>query len=260
MGQIDLHFKPTVPVFDANVALGRRHDRRVTVDTVEGTIAEMDRAGVDRALAYAPHAAYYDSREGNDLLLEMLEGEPRIVPQMVANPTWDDLDEFAARAGKLGVRAIRLFPAVHNYPFRDWVMEDWMAWLAAERIPVWLPVYSEASWLRDGRVDPRDIHDTASQFPDVTIVLSEVRYEDVPWALVLLRRLPNLYIEISRTVQTGGISDLLDAAGDERILFGSRFPDSEIPLQLYNLHRCGLSDSALSAICSGNIERLLGVK
>jgi predicted TIM-barrel fold metal-dependent hydrolase len=178
---------------------------------------------------------------------------------MVANPTWDDLDEFAARAKELGVRSIRLFPMAHNYPFKDWVVEEWMAWLADERIPVWLPVNNDAAWLRDGRIDARDIHDTASHFPDVTIVLSEVTYVDAPWVLVLLRRLPNLHIEISRTVQTGGIADLLDAVGGERILFGSRFPDSEIPLQLYNLHRSGLSDSVLRAICSGNLEALLGM-
>ena len=39
MGKVDLNFMPNVPVFDANAALGRRHDKRVNVDTVEGTIA-----------------------------------------------------------------------------------------------------------------------------------------------------------------------------------------------------------------------------
>ncbi len=260
MPEIDLDFKPAVPVFDSNIALGRRHDRRVAVDTVEGTIAAMDRAGVDRALAYSPHAALYDSREGNDLLLEAIDGEPRIVPQFVGNPTWDDLDEFADRAAELGVRSIRLFPVLHNYPLKAWVIEDWMAWLADERIPVWLPVDAEAPWLKDSEIDPRDFHDVALEFPDVNFVLSEVRYNDMPWALVMLRRLPNLYIEISRSVHTGGIEELLDAVGGQRVLFGSRFPDSEIPLQLYALHRAGLTDSVLRGICAGNLDRLLGMK
>ena len=58
-----------MPVFDADVALGRRHDRRVAVDSVEGTLEEMDRSGVDRAHVYAPHAAGYDSTHGNELLV-----------------------------------------------------------------------------------------------------------------------------------------------------------------------------------------------
>ena len=52
MGQVDLEFKPTVPVFDANVALGRRHDWIVSADadTPEATLAELARAGIQRAL------------------------------------------------------------------------------------------------------------------------------------------------------------------------------------------------------------------
>ena len=104
------------------------------------------------------------------------------------------------------------------------------------------------------------MHATASAFPDVTFVLSEVRYIDMPWVLVLLRRLPNIHIEISRTVQTGGVTEIVDTIGAGRVLFGSRFPDSDIPLQLYSLHRSGLSDSDLRDICSRNLERLLGMR
>ena len=260
MSEVDLDFKPTVPVFDANISLGRRHDRRVPVDTVEDTLAAMDRAGVDRALAYSPHAANYDSREGNDLLLTTIAGESRIVPQMVGNPTWDDLDEFAGRVAELGARSVRLFPRLHNYPFTAWVVEDWMAWLAEERIPVWLPVSTDAPWPRGGAIDPKEVHDTLSAFPDVTFVLSEARYDDMPWAIVLLRRLPNLHVEISRTVQTGGVTEIIDTIGAGRVLFGSRFPDSDIPLQLYSLHRSGLSDSDLGDVCARNLERLLGMR
>ena len=43
----------------------------------------------------------------------------------------------------------------------------------------------------------------------------------------------------------------------ERVLFGSRFPDSPMAPQLYNLERSGLEHSALEAICAGNLDRLL---
>ena len=74
MGLVDLDFKPAVPVFDANVALGRRHDRRQSVDTAETTLAQMDRVGIERALVYTPHAAVYDSREGNNPLARIDPG------------------------------------------------------------------------------------------------------------------------------------------------------------------------------------------
>jgi hypothetical protein len=251
MGQVDLNFKPSVPVFDANVALGRRHDRRVRVDTVEGTLGAMGRAGVGRALVYAPHAVAFDGREGNQLLLDTIRGEPSLVPQYVCSPATDDLDSFAAIVMEHGVRSIRMAPRLHAYPFRDWVVNPWLEWLAAEKLPLWMPV---------DQVDPAELYDVARDHPEVKIVLSEVHYSHVTWAMPLLRSLPNVCVEISRFVVARGVSRLVEAIGAERILYGSRFPDGPMAPQLYNLHRSGLSEASLAAICSGNLERLLGIK
>jgi predicted TIM-barrel fold metal-dependent hydrolase len=254
---VDLNFKPSVPVFDANVALGRRHDRAVKVDSVEGTLEVMDQSGVDRALVYAPHAATYDSRDGNGLILETIQGEPRLVPQFVCNASFDDLDSTAAQIREQGVGSVRMLPRLHNYPFRDWVVGPWLDWLASERIPLWLPVDHEVR-NRPAELDPRDIHDTVEAHTDLTVVLSEVRYADFSWAMPLLKSLPNVYIEISRFVITGGIESLMESIGEERILFGSRFPDSAMAAQLYSLHHSELNKETLEAICSGNLDRLLG--
>ena len=71
MGEVDLNFKPSVPVFDANVGLGRRHYKRVSEDSVDGTLEAISRAGIERALVYSPHAAYWDPGEGNQILLDI---------------------------------------------------------------------------------------------------------------------------------------------------------------------------------------------
>ena len=258
MGQVDLHFKPSVPVFDANVALGRRHDRRVSVDTTEGTLKAMDRADVERAVVYAPHAAGYDSTEGNTLLVDMIRGESRLVPQFVCNPSYDDLDTFATEVKEHRVRSVRMVPTLHNYPFLPWVVKPWLDWLAAENLPLWLPVHYD--FLRTVHVvKPAELHETLERHPDVKAVLCEVKYAENSWAIPLLRSLPNLYVELSRISNADGIARLLDTVGEERILFGSRFPDGSISPQLYTLHRCGLGDETLASICAGNLERLLGM-
>ena len=248
MGQVDLDFKPTVPVFDANVALGRRHDRRVPSDTLEGTLEAMDRAGVGRAVVYSPHAANFDSQDGNQLLQQTVQGEPSLVPQYVCTPAADDLDEFATQVKERGVRSVRMFPRLHNYPFRDWIVKPWLSWLAVEGLPLWIPI---------DQFDPSELHDTIKEHPDVSVVLSELHYSQMTWVMPLLRSLPNVHVEISRFLITDGVARLIDAAGEERILFGSRFPDSPMAPQLYNLHRCNLSTATLAAICSGNLQRLL---
>ena len=250
MGQIDLNFRPSVPVFDANVALGRRHDRRVSVDTVAGTLRAMEQAGIGKALVYSPHAAAFDPEDGNRLLRETIGDATGLVAQYVCSPATDDLDSFAALVAEHGVRSVRMVPALHRYPFRGWVVDPWLQWLATERLPLWVPV---------DEVDPSDLYDVLDDHPDVQVVLSEVHYSQVPWAMHLIRNLPNVHVEVSRFVIADGITRLMEAVGGGRILFGSRFPASPMPPQLYHLHRCDLGQDALAAICAGNLERLLGM-
>ena len=249
MGAVDFDFKPSVPIFDANVALGRRHDRRVSEDTAEGTVSAMVKAGIDRALVYSPHAVNYDTRDGNRLLLETIQGHDGLIPQFVCNPAFDDIDVFSAEIEEHNVRAVRIFPALHKYPLRDWILDGWMEWLSAERVPV---------WVESTQFDPTQLFDLLHGYPDVTVVLSEVHYSDVTWALPLLGSLPNIHVEVSRFVIADGITRLLDIAGYDRVLFGSRFPESPMAPQLYNLHMCDLSELELMAICAGNLDRLLG--
>jgi len=249
MGKVDLDFRPSVPVFDANVALGRRTDRRVRVDTVGGALKAMDQAGIEKALVYSPHAALIDSTTGNNMLMEMIRGEDRLVPQLVFNPASDDLDSFAGNVADTGVRSVRMFPKQHTYPLRDWLIGPSFEWLAREGIPLWMDV---------PQFDPAELHDTLVRHPDVTVVLSEVHYSHVPWALPFVRSLGNTCVEISRLVIADGIARLMDAIGPGRILYGSWFPDTPMAPQLYNLHHCGLDTEDLCAICSGNLVRLLG--
>ena len=251
MGNVDLNFKSAVPTFDANVALGRRHDRRVVVDTTEGLLEAMDGSGVERAVVYSPYAAHFDTVEGNEQLLEMIEGQPRLIPQLVANPAVEDLATFAAQVASLGVRSIRFHPAEHKYPFRDWVVGPWLEWLESEGIPLWIPV---------PETDPVTLQEVAAGHPGLSIVLTECHYSQVPWAIPFLRSVSNTSLEVSRWVIADGVKRLMDTVGPQRILFGSRFPDSSMGNQLYNLHRSDLSDNDLAAICAGNLDRLLGLE
>lgn len=263
MGNVDFDFRPSVPVFDANVSLGRRHDKRVSVDDAEGTLAAMEQAGVGRALVFSPHAVMWDADDGNRALLEMVRDHPGLVPQLVASP-YEDLDAFAAGVEDAGVRSVRMLPTVYAFPFREWAIGHWLDWMAAERLPLWLPVSypSERVWnpRLAGSLDPSDVYETLTAHPDVTAVLCDAVYTDLPWVMMLLKNVPNLHLELSRFVSTDGVKVAMDTIGDERILFGSSFPDSSMPPQLYNLHHCGLSEESLARICSGNIDRILGTE
>jgi len=251
MGEIDLTFKPSVPIFDANVALGRRHDKRVVIDTTEGLINAMDNSGVERALVYSPHAAYFDTLEGNQLILELIKEQSRLIPQFVGNPATENLPDFASKVSKYNIRSIRILPIPHAYPFADWIVGSWLEWMQSIHLPLWIDVE---------HVEPTQLYKIAKTHPELTIVLIEVHYTHVPWVIPLLRSLPNLSIELSRFVINDGVSRLMDLVGEKRILFGSRFPESSMGQQIYNLHHNNLSISQLTDICSRNLDRILRLK
>ncbi len=248
MGRVDFDFKPSVPIFDANVALGRRHNRPVRVDTVEGTADAMKRAGIGRAVVYSPHAANFDGGEGHDMLLDSVRGYPDLVPQFVCNPAFDDLAAFSSQVAELGVTSVRMFPVLHKYPFQDWIVGPYLEWLVAERLPLWIAA---------DECDPAVVYGTLAAHEDLRVVLCEVHYKHLVWAVPMLKSLDNVNVEISRLVATDGLSEVIGALGADRVLYGSRFPDHPMSPQLYHLHRCGLSDAHLRAVCSGNLERLL---
>lgn len=256
MGEVDLNFKPSVPIFDANVAWGRRRSRTVSVDTVEGILKAMNTAGVERALVYstltmeasATSFGTSDTWDGNHMLIEAIKNASNLVPQFAFNPAVDKVDAFSHDVANQGVRSVRITPKLHHYPFCDWAVKPWMDWLSSEQIGVWVPV---------DQIDAPEFHDTIKLYPDIPVVLCEAHYIYDPWVNLLMQRLPNLYLEISRTVSPDGIVNLIEMVGEERILYGSRFPDSPMAPQLYNLNHCGLSDSTLSSICYRNMERIL---
>ncbi|MDP7579546.1 MAG: hypothetical protein QGF12_08450 [SAR202 cluster bacterium] len=143
MSKVKLNFTPSVPVFDANVALGRRHDKTVSVESADDTMIEMERAGIDQALVYAPHAASYDSGEGNQMLLDSVNRSEHLIPQFVCNPAFDDMDQVVNDLKNQNILSVRMFPGLHNYPFTSWIVGSWLDWLSEADIPLWLPVAYE---------------------------------------------------------------------------------------------------------------------
>ena len=258
MGKVDLNFKPAVPVFDANAELGRRHDRRNLKDSPEQLFEEMARAGVDRALVWHPNGAAYDSMEGNLILQELIHGDSRLVPQFFCNPSFDDFDVFTRSVKDAAVRSIRMVPQYQHYPFREWVVGPWLDWMEREGLALWLPA-TYTVFGNTTELNSSDVYDTIREHPHLNVVLSEIHYSNVSWAVPLLKSLPNVYVETSKLTIADPINRFLEFMDDSRILFGSRYPNSAMGVHIYALHHMGLPESTVRAICAGNLERLLGM-
>ena len=140
MGNIELDFNPKVKVWDSNASLGPRHVFKVSVDNADQTIEEMERLKIEKAVVYSPHAVGFDSRDGNNYLLDLINSNKRLIPQFVFNPTWDNLEQFQQEVDRNKISSVRMTPSVHQYPFENWIVKPWLNWLQEEKIPLWLPI------------------------------------------------------------------------------------------------------------------------
>lgn len=81
-----LSFRARVPVFDANVRVGDRHDEVSPCRDRHALLKEMERHGVARALVYHAQTEEISPIEGNAALAAWLDEEGRLVPQWSVMP------------------------------------------------------------------------------------------------------------------------------------------------------------------------------
>ena len=161
------NFRARVPVFDANIGVGHCHDRPSPFANMADLRAEMQHnTAWERGLIYHLQGEAISAIEANEAL-RAWQGDG-LVPQWVAGPSADSLAQLSALHAAGEVRSVRL----HNteacrVPFADWIYGELLAWLAAERIPLWIS-------LADTPV--AEVMETLRRFPDLQVVLLGTHY------------------------------------------------------------------------------------
>jgi hypothetical protein len=245
-----LNFHPRVPVFDANVRVGDRHDEPSPCPDRAALLAEMDRHGVARALIYHAQSEEISALDGNRFLESWLGNDGRLVPQWSAIPTPESLAQIQRLYAQGRVSSVRLFETwPDGAPFRPWVFGNLLNWLQAQRIPVWIPL---------PKIDPDDLVSTLQQFPGLVTVLVGAHYVHHLLVRPLLKTLPTAHLELSRYEPIGGVEALCREFGAERLIYGSWYWRYAMGPMLYYLHQTHLSEAELALVCAGNLERILG--
>lgn len=245
-----LTFCPRVPVFDANVRVGDRHDEPAPFRDRAGLLAELDRHGVARAMVYHALTEEISPLEGNQFLEEWLGNDGRLVPQWSIIPGAATVAQIQALHDAGRVTSVRL----HNtrsagLPFRPWAYDELLAWLSVRRIPLWIP-------LPDHEAD--ELVTTLQGHPALVTVLVGAHYVHHLQIRPMLQRLPNAHLELSRYEPLGEIEALRDEFGAQRLLYGSWYWRYAMGPMLFYLHHTSLSDAELALVCAGNLERILG--
>ena len=245
-----LTFRPRVPVFDANVRVGDLPGQPAPCRDRAALLAEMDRHGVGRAVVYHALTEEVSPVEGNLLLESWLGADGRLVPQWSVLPTAASLAQVQALYGQRRVSSVRLHDTrVAGLPFRPWAYDPLLAWLSAQRIPVWIPVPG---------ADADELMTTLQAYPDLVTVLVGAHYVHHLLVRPLLSRLPNARLELSRYEPIGEIEALADEFGAGRLVYGSWYSQYAMGPMLFYLHRTDLSEEDLALVCGGNLERILG--
>ena len=244
-----LDFHPTVPVFDANIGVGHRHDRVAPFAGPAELSAQMKAQGVDRALVYHVQGETISAIDGNNALLAWVGDHDGFTPQWMANPNQACLAQLQTLRQEGRLSSVRLHSTTDSHlSFSDWIYGDLLDWLADADIPLWVS-------LADTPAD--QIAATLGQYPQLRTVLVGAHYMHAMAVRPLLRRLPNAHIELSRYEKLGGVEELRDEFGAERLLYGSYYPRYAMGPILYYLHTADFSTDELAAVCAGNLERIL---
>jgi hypothetical protein len=244
-----LTFRPRVPVFDANVRVGHRHDEPSPAPERAALLAELDRHGVGRALVYHAQGEEVSALDGNRFLEAWLADDGRLIAQWSVIPTPESLAQIQALHAQGRVSAVRLFETwPDGAPLRPWIFGDLLNWLEAQRVPVWIPL---------PKIDPDDLVRTLQEFPDLVTVLVGAHYVHHLLVRPLLKTLPTAHLELSRYEPIGGVEALCREFGAERLVYGSWYWRYAMGPMLYYLHQTDLSEAELAMVCAGNLERIL---
>jgi hypothetical protein len=245
----------TLNFFDANVYFGLP-SRAGIVPPVDaaGLVAEMARAGVQKALAW--HIAQHDASHllGNQLLADAIRPYPQlwgcwtILPNQTGE--FPQPTQFFAQMKAARVTALRTFPASHRFLLNAVSMGAWLEPMAAQRIPLLLSVTRGADW--------RDVYSILAEFPDLVCVVCDHGC----WGMdrlfrPLLERYPNVYIDTAQYFLDGGLEALVADYGAKRILFSSGFPESYFGGMMMALKHAQISPEAKADIAGGNLARML---
>jgi hypothetical protein len=241
-------FSARVPVFDANVGVGHRHDRPAPFESPTDLLKEMDRHGVERALIYHVQGESISSIDANKALTQWLEDD-RLSPQWVLGTDDDSLGQLRDLRADGRLNCVRLHDAGGSVPLVDWVYGESLDWLMAEGVPLWISLVDAAA---------KEVVELLRPFPDLDVALLGAHYVHASLVRGILRTLPRARLELSRYEVLGGAEALVREFGAHRLLYGSYYPRYAMGPMLYYLHQLDFTEMELAAVCAGNLQDLLG--
>ena len=252
---------------DVHVYLSRWPFRKIIGDDTDPLAAQLRAHGVTQAWAGSFDTVFYkDMTAANERLAAECRKHPGLlVPFGGVNPMLPDWEEDLRRCREtFHMPGIRIHPAYHNYNLAH-PAAGRLFQLAAERGMV----VQIAAWMEDERhqnplmqvpkVDLSPLPGLLEKTPGLRVVVLNGT-QGVPAAAKVLaacRRFPNVAFDFAELDSLAEVRALINAAGLERVVFGSYAPMFYFSSAVLKMREAGCTEVERRAILAENARRLM---
>ncbi|HOF86933.1 MAG TPA: amidohydrolase family protein [Armatimonadota bacterium] len=244
----------TIALFDVQCGFGGAAPGSREPLSAAALLAEMDGAGVERALARAvPAALEIDISWSNRHLFAACAGHPRLVPcPIVAPNSARDLAPEHLQLSEVisqGAGAVSIRPRQDTWSLAPWCCDRLFTAMQTRRLPVLCQL---------GELSYDDVAALAERYPTLPLVIIGADYRSQRILLPLLEAFATIYLSIgSNYIVQGGIEQCVETVGARRLLFGTGFPEVDMPAHIAQLMYADIADDEKRLIGAGNLDRLL---
>ena len=242
-------------IIDVNCAVGAplKSDRFISQ---EGLYQWMDDYHIDSAVTYQAEAI----REPEKYNLQMCEmaaaSGGKLRACMALNPSLVNLGlpgegTPVERLKALRPSAVRNFPDEQRFLFNSFYASDILDVCQEFHMPIIVTKKYDDMFIHD-------LPDVCEKYPDVPIILPRFGQNRSRYYFPILKKLPNVYLDMSIMLDVASIEEICERFGSHRLVFGSGLPNYE-PSGAYGLlFYSNISQQEKENIAHANFERLEG--
>jgi predicted TIM-barrel fold metal-dependent hydrolase len=225
---------------------GRACHYHLPHSTLDETVAEMDRLGVEKACVFSFTVVFSDEAFGNDLVADAVTRHPdRFVGFTGINPHRGraEMLEELERGASMGLRGVKLIPHYQGFPTEDPLIDIPCQW-AHEHGQIIL----NHNW-----GSPEQMERLVKAYPGACFLAGHATtaYAEV------MTRYPNLYVCTCAVPGPRDCENTVEAIGADRFVYGSDLQDLPIAWGLGPILFARLTPIEKRLILRGNMERIL---
>ena len=254
------HIYPDKIAVRASASIGEFYNMPVGFDgTVEHLLELGDSAGVDMFLVQSVAVSPKNVFSINDFIANSVNENPdRFIGFASLHPEMENVADEVARAKSLGLRGVKLHPDIQKFN-----IDDKAAYKIYEACEGVFPILIHTGDHRYLHSDPRRVPQVLRDFPKLKLICAHFGgWSQWNEAEKHLAGLEGVWVDTSSSMyafSAGRAKELINAFGEDRVIFGSDYPMWAPGDEIKNIERLGLPERVKSKIYYKNLSDLLGL-